>query len=176
MSHHRILVCLFSLMLITPATTNAGNTYIGYTLGPASSDHPLVPRPFGRMYFLGYKSDRIWGVEIGRVYLTQTTHLISGGVIVATLDTDFYGTNINATATKSLGPFSVFARGGIIDWEIESNGIELASDTDLSFGLGMDYNFNKSRWGLRLEWHRYLDIATADYDVDHYRFGVLYRF
>lgn len=169
-------LCGLLLMLSVISASQASNIYLGYTLGPASSEHPLVPSPLGRMYFVGYRSDRIWGVEIGRVFLFQRTHLVSGGTVTATLDTNFYGTNINATATKSFGPYSVFVRAGIIDWEIEVNDIEVANDTDLTYGAGMDYRFNKSGWGLRLEWHRYLDIATADYDVDHYRFGVLYHF
>lgn len=171
-----MLICSLLLMLTAIPASQAGSVYLGYTLGPASSEHPLVPSPLGRMYFVGYRSDRVWGVEIGRVFLFQTTHLVSGETVVATLDTKFFGTNINATATKSFGPYSVFARAGIIDWEIEVNGIEAASDTDLTYGLGMDYHFNNSGWGLRLEWHRYLDIATADYDVDQYRFGVIYSF
>ena len=81
--------------------------------------------------------------------------------------------------------FNVFGRLGFYSGKLELSGVDTGSKTttDLTYGLGAGYDFNKNV-GTRIEWQRYSKMKArndasgveTDGDVDVLSLGVLYRF
>jgi OOP family OmpA-OmpF porin len=73
----------------------------------------------------------------------------------------------------------VFGKIGLFSWEAEANdttgGIPFSADddgTDVSFGVGVAYNFTRN-FGLRAEYELF---KTDDADVSLISIGVVWRF
>jgi OOP family OmpA-OmpF porin len=81
--------------------------------------------------------------------------------------------------------FSIFGRLGGYHGETEISGLASGSETttDLTYGIGLQYDINKN-FGLRGEWQRYSKIkarnqangATGESDVDVLGISFVYRF
>ena len=86
--------------------------------------------------------------------------------------------------------FSVLGRLGMFRWDLKSSndgveagvpfsGSEKATGIDLTYGLGVQYNFSKVV-GARFEWQKFKDVGdqdkTGQSDVDLISLGLVYRF
>lgn len=80
-------------------------------------------------------------------------------------------------------PFSLFGKIGADRWKVDTdtNVLGSASDhgTDLSWGVGAQYDFNRN-WAGRLEWNRFQDVGdeniTGQSDIDLISLNVSYKF
>lgn len=68
--------------------------------------------------------------------------------------------------------FSVFGKLGLAMWDVDAGALGSDDGTDLTFGLGVQYDFTP-KLGLRAQWQRY-DVSDADADV--YSVGIVYKF
>jgi OOP family OmpA-OmpF porin len=75
--------------------------------------------------------------------------------------------------------FSLLARGGLFHWKVDTTGPSAsASGTDLTFGLGVKFDFNRN-FSIRGEWQRYKDVGdmnkTGQTDIDFIGASLVYR-
>jgi|SRR5687767_11914336 OmpA-OmpF porin, OOP family len=128
----------------------------------------------------GYQINRNFAVELGYHQLGDAIASGPGGQV-----------NFEATAIELVGlgilplanNFALYAKAGFYRGETEAKGLagsvdESETNTDLTYGLGAQYNFNP-RFGVRAEWQRYTNMggeATGESDVDVLSIGVLVRF
>ena len=75
--------------------------------------------------------------------------------------------------------FSLLARGGLFHWNVDTTGPSTsASGTDLTYGLGVKFDFNRDFSG-RLEWQRYKDVGdenkTSQSNIDFIGVSLVYR-
>jgi OOP family OmpA-OmpF porin len=141
--------------------------YIGGDIGKFDIDteDDMAFKIFG-----GYQINRNFAVEFGYGSL---------------FDKAISGVNVEITAWELVGVgsfplgnnLSVFGKLGFAMWDATvSSGIPgfSASDdgTDLTFGVGLQYDFNRN-FALRGQWQRY---DVADEDADLFSIGVIYRF
>jgi OOP family OmpA-OmpF porin len=81
--------------------------------------------------------------------------------------------------------FALYAKAGFYRGETEATGSnalgsvnEKETNTDLTYGLGAQYNFNP-KFGVRAEWQRYTNMggeAIGESDVDVLSIGAVVRF
>jgi OOP family OmpA-OmpF porin len=121
--------------------------------------------------FGGYMFNRNFGVEAAYVNLGEASYSgmfdldpVTGGKVEAS------GFNISALGSFPMAPtFSVFGKIGLFIWEAEATDItggvpfsQKNDGTDLSFGIGVSYDFARNL-SVRGEWERFtLDEADAD--------------
>jgi OOP family OmpA-OmpF porin len=170
------------------AAQSMSNGYIGGSIGQSKfnidcggltcDDKDTAFKIFG-----GYSFNQNIAVEVGWQDLGKSTISGPGG-----------SDELKASAFDLTGVFSwpfsasgfwVFGRAGFYYGKVELSGLDTGSktSTNLTYGLGGGYDFNKNL-GLRLEWQRYSKMkarndATGvedDGDVDALSIGVLYRF
>jgi len=77
--------------------------------------------------------------------------------------------------------FSALARGGLFSWKADlkaPGGSTDATGTDLTYGLGVKFDFNRDFSG-RAEWQRYKDVGdqnkTGQGNIDFIGFSLVYR-
>lgn len=130
----------------------------------------------------GYQINRNFAVELGYHQLGDASASFPGGQV------DFEATAIELVGLGILplaNNFALYAKAGFYRGETEASGsnalgpVDVSeTNTDLTFGLGAQYNFNP-RFGVRAEWQRYTNMggeATGESDVDVLSIGVLVRF
>ena len=130
----------------------------------------------------GYQINRNFAVELGYHQLGDASASFPGGQV------DFEATAIELVGLGILplaNNFALYAKAGFYRGETEASGsnalgpVDVSeTNTDLTFGLGAQYNFNP-RFGVRGEWQRYTNMggeATGESDVDVLSIGVLVRF
>jgi OmpA-OmpF porin, OOP family len=83
--------------------------------------------------------------------------------------------------------FGLMGKLGMFFWDANVNasssvlgsGSDSSSGTDLTFGLGLKYDFSKTV-GVRAEWERFMDVGdnntTGQSDVDLLSVGVVFKF
>jgi OOP family OmpA-OmpF porin len=133
-------------------------------------------------FFGGYSFNKNWAAELGYADLGKAKFSGPGG------DDELKGSAFDLTGVFTWPfseSFSVFGRAGLYNGELKLSGVDTGSKstTDLTYGLGAGYDFNRN-FGLRAEWQRYSkmkahnDATGADDsgDVDAMTIGVLYRF
>jgi OOP family OmpA-OmpF porin len=128
----------------------------------------------------GYRFNRNLGVEIGYTDLGEATE--SGGGITATAEAS--AMELVAVGFLPLNPnFSIIGKVGMYrgDVDVSAPGIGSVSEsnTGLTFGVGVQWDFTKNL-GVRGEWQRYADVGGdnigGEFDVDVISVGVLWRF
>lgn len=146
--------------------------------------------------FGGYQFNPNGAVELGYVDLGKAKiNNISGTVtgIPVTGSGDFKATGVDVSLLGLL-PFSNgfggMARIGLMAWDAKASasasalGVsasvnDSATGTDLTYGLGLTYDFTKTVGG-RLEWQRFKDVGdenkTGKTDIDLLSASVLFRF
>jgi OOP family OmpA-OmpF porin len=131
--------------------------------------------------FGGYMFNRHFGVEGAYVNLGEVSYSgsffgdpVTGGKVEVT------GFNVAAMGSYPISEqFSVFGKIGLFIWEAEASDItggepfsDKADGTDISFGLGVGYNFTRNL-GVRAEWERF---EASDADADLLSIGIVWRF
>ena len=172
------------------ATVQAQKFYGGVSFGSSDVDAgiasglitsgPVDGKDSGLKIFGGFQLDKNLGVEIGYVDLGETTYSGSFfGSPVTNGKIEISGINFSAVGALPVTPdLSVIGRIGLFAWDSDASDITggvpfaaSASDTDISFGFGVNYNFTKA-FGARVEWERY-DVAA---DADLFSAGLLFKF
>lgn len=129
----------------------------------------------------GYMFSRNFGAELSYVKLGDVSYSgsffglpVTGGTVETS------GFNISAIGAFPINPqLSLFGKVGFFMWEADfsdrTNNVPFsatADGTDLSFGLGVNYNFTRNL-GVRAEWER---LKVEDADADLFSVGLVYRF
>ena len=151
------------------------NVIVPLPFQPCSDDKDAAWKIFG-----GYQFNRNLGVEFGYTNLGKA----SAGDAVSTTTFKTKGFEVLAVGTFPINQqFEVYGKAGLFRWNLDANdtvfGSLSESGTDLTFGLGVKYNFTKTV-GARLEWQRYNDIGnentTGTSDSDFIGVGLVFKF
>jgi len=109
------------------------------------------------------------GYQINRTFAAEVSYgsfFDKGGV-------ELTGFELVGVASFPLGnKFSVYGKLGFLMWEADAGVGGSEDGTDLTFGLGVQYDVT-NKLGLRAGWQRY-DID--DTDADLFSIGLIYRF
>lgn len=142
----------------------------GFTL---CDDQDTSVRLFG-----GYQFSRFLAGELGFARLGKAKTGFPG----LSSEVKASAWDLSAIAAWPLGPISVLGRLGVYHGERETTGDALVNEkstnTDLTYGLGAQYDFNRNL-GLRLEWQRYNRMGgglLGKSDTDNVSLGALWRF
>ena len=131
--------------------------------------------------FGGYMFNRHFGLEAAYVDLGEASY--SGnfvGLPVTGGRVEVSGVNISALGALPIGErFSLFGKIGLFMWDAEASdttgGVPFSAQqdgTDLSFGVGVGYQFTRNL-GLRAEWEMF---TTDDAESSLISVGLLWRF
>lgn len=152
----------------------------------------------GWKVFIGNQLNKNAAIELGYVDLGKFTVSASGTVtvpptIAMTASGDAKPKGFDVTVIGSLpvsNEFAFLGRIGLFHWDLDvsatasGGGVSVsqsdsASGTDLTFGVGAQYDFSKST-GVRLEWERFQDVGdentTGKSDVDLLSVSLVFRF
>lgn len=144
----------------------------------------------GWKLFAGYAFNPYLAAELSYVDLGQTgADIIIGGRISGRINTKMTmdGVNIGIKAGYPFADrFSAFAKLGAFVWNakatakanlIVGSGTSSQKDngTDLSYGVGLDYDFN-AYFSIRGDWDRYRLGGDADSDASLWSVSVQYQF
>jgi hypothetical protein len=176
------LTALFGGALLTFAAHNATAADMGFYLGGSLGisfietaddlnigdrieDFDIDDDDFAWKAFIGFQFLPWLGVEGGYVDFGDVQGATPGGVVTTGVD----GWNVFAVGTLPVGPVDVFAKLGMIWWNVD---IDFADDlddlddtsisndgSDLAYGVGVAFNFD--RFSVRAE----LEMFDVD-DVD----------
>ena len=133
--------------------------------------------------FGGYQVNQNFGVELGYTDLGKVT--ASGGGATASIEAK--GFELVGVGTYPINQqFDVYGKLGFFRWDLDASASgpggsfsQSESGTDLTFGLGVKYNFTKNV-GMRVQWQQYKDIGneatTGTSDVDVIGVGIVFKF
>lgn len=131
--------------------------------------------------FGGYMFNRHFGLEAAYVDLGEASYSgnflgfpVTGGRVEVT------GLNVSALGALPIGErFCLFGKIGLFMWEAEASdttgGVPFSAQqdgTDLSFGIGLGYQFTRNL-GVRAEWEMF---TTEDAESNLISVGLLWRF
>ena len=155
--------------------------YIGGSYGVTNIDVDTSGTGFsadgddsGFKIFGGFQFSKHWGAEVG--YFDAGNASVTGPL--GNLELNVTGLTLAATGTLPLNEsFSLLGKVGLWMWDTDCTGsICLSSasdsDTDLYYGIGARYNFNKN-WGVQVEWEQF---ETSEDSVTLTSIGVRYKF
>ena len=165
--------------------------FVGASIGQSDIDEEITTglitsgtvdaKDTGWKIFGGYMFNRHFGVEAAYVNLGEVSYSgtfsgfpVTGGKVEVT------GFNIAALGSYPISEqFSVFGKLGLFMWDAEASdttaGIPFSSTadgTDVSFGVGVSYNFTRN-FGLRAEWELF---QTDEADATLLSVGAVFRF
>ena len=175
-----------AVLASAPALAQDSGWYAGGGLGQAMHDVDCTgttscdDKDAAWKIFGGYQFNRNLGVEFGYTNLGKA----SAGDAVSTTTFKTKGFEVLAVGTFPINQqFEVYGKAGLFRWNLDAKdtvfGSLSESGTDLTFGLGVKYNFTKTV-GARLEWQRYNDIGnentTGTSDSDFIGVGVVVKF
>lgn len=126
----------------------------------------------------GYQFSKNFDLEIAYADLGQTKATSPAGT--TTLGTK--GFEVAGVGMLPLGGgFSALARAGLFSWKVDlkgATGSADASGTDLTYGFGVKFDFNRDFSG-RVEWQRYKDVGdqnkTGQGNIDFIGASLVYR-
>lgn len=176
------------------ATQASAQAFIGGSIGQSDVDESITTglitsgvvdgKDTGFKVFGGYMFNRNIGVEAAYVDLGEVSYsgrfgaaLVTGGKVEVT------GFNIAALGSFPINEqFSVFGKIGLFIWDVEASdvtgGVPFSAKndgTDISFGLGVGYNFTRNL-GVRAEWERFKVELADKADADLISIGIVWRF
>ena len=131
--------------------------------------------------FGGYMFNRHFGLEAAYVDLGEASYSGNfGGLPVTGGRVEVSGMNISALGALPIGErFSLFGKIGLFMWDAEASdttgGIPFSAQedgTDVSFGIGLGYQFTRNL-GVRAEWEMF---TTDNADSNLLSVGLLWRF
>lgn len=171
------------------ATQASAQAFVGGSIGQSDMDGSITQdlvtslttfdgKDTGFKVFGGYMFNQYFGVEGAYVDLGEASYNgtffgqpATGGRVEIT------GFNVAALGSYPVTPeFSVFGKIGLFIWDAEASdsiGLAKADGSDISFGLGVSYNFTRNL-GVRAEWERFKVVNDADADL--LSIGFVYRF
>jgi OmpA-OmpF porin, OOP family len=126
-------------------------------------------------------------VEFGYIDLGRGTMSLSGPGVGGTANWEATGLNLSLVGTLPVNnEFGVLGRIGIFRWDLDFNVSGIggsasgsASGTDLTYGVGVKYDFNKTT-GMRAEWEKFKDVGdeneTGQGDIDLLSLSLVFRF
>lgn len=187
-----VVASALALSGLLAATQASAQAFVGASIGQSDVDEDITAGLItsGRQVdskdnafkvFGGYMFNRHFGVEGAYVDLGEVSYsgsfgsaAVNGGKVETT------GFNVAALGSYPVTEaFSVFGKIGLFIWEAEASdttgGVPFSQKTDgtdISFGLGLNYQFTRNL-GVRGEWERFkLDEA----DADLISVGIVWRF
>jgi OOP family OmpA-OmpF porin len=173
--------------------------YIGASLGQAKADVDCSgtiacdDKDSSWKIFGGYQINRNFAVELGYSDLGAVTASTPSFVLfplvipAATLTIEAKAWELVAIGSVPLADrFSVFGKAGLyradtdtrVDFGAAGSTTESDSNTDLTFGVGLRYDFTRN-FGVRAEWQFYSAVAAGfgeEADVDVMSVGLVWRF
>lgn len=177
-----VVASALALSGLLAATQASAQAFAGASIGQSDVDEDITAglitsearvdsKDTAFKVFGGYMFNRHFGVEGAYVDLGEVSYSgsffgspVTGGKVEAT------GFNVAALGSYPVTEeFSVFGKIGLFIWEAEASdttaGVPFSAKTDgtdISFGLGVNYQFTRNL-GVRAEWERFkLDEADAD--------------
>ena len=160
-----VFICLTGLFLSLPATVFAGadgGFYIGAGVGDAGVDAKesgFDESDSAYKVFGGYNIGFIPLVD----FAVEASYVDFGSPSAGGDNVDVTAINAFGLAGLSFGPFGVFAKAGMVDWDVDSTFGSNSSDsgTDPAYGIGARLSFGS--FAVRAEYEVYdLDIADVD--------------
>lgn len=172
-----MLVCLTGLSMMTPAVVYAGadsGFYIGGGVGNASVD--------GNDYNASDSSYKVFGgYNIGFIplvdFAVEASYVDFGQPSSNNVSVDLNGYDAFGLAGLSFGPFGLFVKAGVIDWDYDvSNSVTGASSSDSgsdpAYGIGA--RFSAGSFAVRVEYE--LFDVNSDYDFTMTSVSAVYTF
>lgn len=173
------------------ASQASAQPYLGFSLGQSDIDDEITAglitsgsvdgKDTAWKIFGGYMFHPNFGVEAAYIDLGEVTYSgeffgspVTGGKV------EVSGFNISALGNYPVSEqFSVFGKIGLFIWDAEASDITGGAPfstkedgTDISFGLGVGYNFTRNL-GIRAEWERF---EASEADANLISIGLLWRF
>lgn len=182
MNLRHALLPLAGLALLPVSALADSGFYIGAAAGGASQDIELGGPPeieeddTGFKVFGGYEFDVSvvdLGVELGYADFCEAEINSNAGEFVF----DSTGINLWGIAGFELGPVDLFAKLGVIAWDVEattSAGRVSDDGTDFGFGLGAGFDIGKVQ--IRGEYELYDPSDATVTMLSMLSLGVVYRF
>lgn len=165
--------CLAASLFVVPATTFAGadsGFYIGAGAGEASvKDGPFDESDSAYKVFGGYNIGFIPLVD----FAVEASYVDFGNPATGGTGVEVTGLNAFGLAGLSFGPFGVFAKAGVIDWDVDvnDNGVKGSdSGTDPAYGIGA--RFALGSFAVRAEY----EVYDLDADLDMLSVSAVFTF
>jgi OOP family OmpA-OmpF porin len=183
--------CALTLSGALAATQASAQAFVGGSIGQGDIDDEITSglidsgsvdgKDTAWKIFGGYMFNKNFGVEAAYVDLGEVSYSgLFGGAPVTGGAVELTGFNISALGSYPINEqFSVFGKIGLFLWDAEASdttgGVPFSAKddgTDVSFGVGLGYNFSRNL-GVRAEWEMF---KTDDADASLISVGVLWRF
>ena len=173
------------------ATHASAQAFIGGSIGQSDMDEEIAAglitsgtvdaKDTGYKIFGGYMFNRNFGIEGAYVNLGEVSYSgdffgspVTGGKV------EVSGFNISALGAVPINEqFSVFGKIGLLLWDAEASdttgGVPFSAKedgTDISFGIGVNYDFTRNL-GVRAEWEVF---KTDEADATLLSIGVVWKF
>lgn len=155
-----LFTCVASACFALPTTAIAGSES-GLYIGLGAGDTSLEGGGFdvddsGYKVFGGYNFGLVPLVDIA----VEASYVDFGELGVL----DVTGVSAFGLVGASFGPFGLFAKAGVLDWEVESNfaAIDGESGTDSAYGVGA--RFSIGSFAVRAEYEVF-DLDDVDLDM-----------
>jgi len=134
--------------------------------------------------FVGYQVNKYLGVELD--YTNISENKVSDSATTVTWNVK--GVELLGVGTFPVNPyFEVYGKVGAFFWDVNQgctgtscpNGSQTETGTDLTYGLGAQFNFSKSV-AARAQAQRYKDVGnnatTGKRDIDILSLGIVFKF
>jgi len=185
-------------LAVIPTVAQAENWYAGVSVGQSEADIGACDLDIscskdetdtGVKVFAGYQFNPNGAFEFGYVDLGKFK---ASGVdsFFGNASIDWEASGFTATVVGTLPVnqnFALMGKLGIFFWDLDiharasffGSGSDSDSGTDLTYGLGVKYDFTKT-FGMRAEWERFQDVGdnstTGQSDIDLFSVGVVFKF
>jgi OOP family OmpA-OmpF porin len=196
---------LMSGLVLAPGMAQAGEWYGGagfgqskindfsglcdaiLSLAPGGSSCSSDDKDNGLKIFAGNQINKNAAVEFGYIDLGKGKFSVSGPGVGGSGGWETTGFNIALVGTLPVdNSFGLLGRIGIFRWDVDFNvsglggsASESATGADLTYGLGVKYDFNKTT-GMRAEWERFKDVGdenkTGQADLDLLSVSLVFKF
>lgn len=151
-----IMILAIGAAVISSASAIETGWYVGGGLGNSDPDKGGFDDNTGFKLFGGRNFNERFAIEVAHVDLGETNR----GPVEFEVD----GFQFVAVGHLPIGEkFSVFGKGGLYLWDADAEGARDDDGTDLTFGLGLQYDTEK--WGIRVEWERFDGTEPGDFDL-----------
>jgi OOP family OmpA-OmpF porin len=180
---HRFVISIFAVLLSLPMALAGGYVGVGVGQGDVELDDDDISfkgDDTGWKVFGGYRFIKWFGIEGGYVDLGSAAD--SFGRFEVEVDPD--GFDAFAMGVYPIGPVELFAKAGLILWDVKANidgpgGFSDSDDddgTDLAYGVGVAFNIG-DKFAVRAEWEMFdIDVDDVSTDVSMISVGAAYRF
>ena len=167
------LICLSGLLMASPAAVFAGadsGFYIGAGVGEGSvKDGPFDQSDSAYKIFGGYNIGFIPLVD----FAVEGSYVDFGSPSENGSSVDVTALNAFGLAGLSFGPFGVFAKAGMVSWDVDTKFDNISgsdSGTDPAYGLGA--RFAIGSFAVRAEY----EVYDLDVDLDMISVSGVYTF